>query len=570
MRHFIIGLTAWAALTGAAAAHDLPACTAADFSNLPQASQDEIPTHGGPQSPHLSEPFGALQIFDFYVDYIVDETGHVTCLSPSNLDDTALTPTPERQVFLDTLAGSTFIPFTTEGRPTKVAAATYISEEERPPYHVLPPQGDLSTVEVRLENHGRRSGDGPFTMTVKGDGTVSFLPSPYDSGRIYGPQTYHIPADQVTAMLDLAEKADFWSLRDTYYSYIRPDEPLAGINLNIGPQAVYSRVAIRMGDRQKELRIYDWSYNTGGAPEAARHLMQALAQLARIDLWRGIRPESLSMLEQDGFDFKSPKGCDLLIQLARRENFPDDQIQRLLDDGVSPDCVTQDDQSMLSVDTTLLDTAVEGGRKDLVNKLIAQGALLTDGKMNSVKVTRALIHALAVASPDMVNKIMPYHPDRSFRHRVSLYPHGSKVVTDPIIIFVGRDLGPDISNDDNDLNNGDDDPTPDLIAVTQKLLDAGADINAWDFQGGNLLIHAMYNDQVKFARWLLNHGASPRHKDGSPAWIVTNDDDMTVFMLDAGAADDPRMLADIVTNAERNHEPAVEAWLKAHGKWPAN
>lgn len=339
MRHLVISLTLalGAALSGGASAHDLPNCTRSGVEGLRHVDSEELEAHGGQVVGQTTAAFGALKYFDFFVDYVIDKNGRIACLSAVNIDETPLTPTPERRAFIDALVGTSFTPFLSEGRPAQVLAGTYVREDERPKYHVMPPKGDLAVAVIRLENHGRRSGDGPFTVVIRGDGTVLYTPSRFDDGYWYGPQTYHIAPEQVAAILALAEKADYWSLRETYYYTPFPN---AKHPAPAGPDAYYNRVAITYGGRIKDLRIFDWGNSRGGASEAATHLMADMAVLARVELWHKFDSDTVAQLALDGFDFKSPSNCDRLLKMTRGWILSDEVRRDLKDRGVPDRCIS--------------------------------------------------------------------------------------------------------------------------------------------------------------------------------------------------------------------------------------
>lgn len=548
MRAVIIGLLVWSGLVSTSVADDLPPCPASDFQTFRHVGNDEFEAHGGKDIAPVSEAFGSVKPYDFWIDYVIDETGHVACISAANADDSALTPTPERQAILDNVASLTFTPFLSNGQPTKVWAEHYVTELERPQTHIARPNGDLSTVRIQLENHGHRSPNKAFILVITGDGTVTYTLGDGEPDRLYGPQTYHIPPEQVAAMLDIAEKSDYWSLRDVYRSY------RAGLPA-IFAQNYYSRVAITVGSDSKDLRIYDGAGIQGtGISQDTYQLMYKLADIAKIGLWQNLTADTLAQLEQDGFDFTTEHGGDILLQVAADSRFPDSAVTDLIAKGAPTYHVTTN--YFILPETSLLDAAIAGRRTVMVDDLIARGALLSDGKPDPHKLSRALARAVADAEPDMVAKFLTYHPELTLTTTVHDENDQASVISVPIITLVGEESGLDAHFEAKT-------PLPDLISVTQQLLDAGADINS---QGSeeSLLAKALSAGNMPFVRWLMSKGAVI----DKSVWISYHDEDTTLFLLDNGAQVDSDIWVSIVDDAKHNNETKVIAWLKAHGKWP--
>lgn len=546
----LIGLLLCAA-AGQAAAHNLPPCDYAAIPNLRQAEDYELVKHGNHEVGPVTEAFGSLKSFDFYIDYAIDEAGHVFCLSGAEpgLGNIPLIMTPERQAALDEVASWTFTPFVTDGAPGKVLAQAYVPEVERPAYHILRPAGDPAFVQITLENSGHRTGDGPFTMTIKGDGLVSF-----DGDPMLGSQTYHVPPEQVAAMLDLADQTDFWSLRDTYHARPFDDRP-EFVDIS---QTYYRRVSITLGGRVKALRYFDFGYGGSGASEATQNLMAKMAELGGLELWRQHNEKTIAVLKTDGFDFKSENGGLLLMELAANRQVQDTLVREVMDLGAPTNLI--DTNSVLGA--SFLDEIIDGRRLAMADSMIDHGALLKDGQPDPERVTRALAHAAASGLPELVAKLIAYHPVMTIRssvHGMAMSPaadanDGAQEV--PIIALVGA-YGYDV-------------PAADLIAVTQQFLDAGQDINSkegGEFEEDSVLTNAIGHDQLEFVTWLLSKGAVVRSRD---LLLPSFDEDMTVLLLGSGVTPDEETLATLVDTAQRTEDSKVEAWLKTHGKWPGD
>ncbi|CAL4866567.1 hypothetical protein MMA231_00810 [Asticcacaulis sp. MM231] len=332
-------------------------------------------------------------------------------------------------------------------------------------------------------------------MTITGEGTVIYIPSRFDGGWILGPQTYHIPPQQVAAMLNLAEKADFWSLSDVYRPAPMPEDArFPGMNEALDD--VYRDVEISTENRVKNLRIYD-SGSLNGVPAAADELIYKLAELARRDLWRTFSRETTAQLVQNGFDFRSKRGGELLIRMTASSANSDADIEALLALGAPADYVVT---NHFLLDTALLDAAIKSDRMVFVDKLIAGGALLTDGQTDPVKSARALAHAAANISPMMVAKLLSDHPPLVF-HAKKGSDGLTKMNDIPVITVVGQENSLSFWDTDNSAN------IDDLIKVTEQLLDAGAGINDRGGAGWSLLDNIVHQGNIPFATWLIAHHA---------------------------------------------------------------
>jgi|GEM_PF-2326486 len=410
----------------------------------------------------------------------------------------------------------------------------------------IKPQCDLSFVQIQLESHGRRSGDGPFTMVITGEGTVIYIPSRFDKGWIFGPQSYHIPPERVVAMLDLAQKADFWSLPDTYRPASMPDDPRFPMMKTIVDD-VYRRVEITTRSTVKSLSIYDGP-GSNGASEIADNLMYQLAELSGIRLWHGFSAETMAQLKQNGFDFHSERGGELLIEMTAAPGNSDADIDTLLALGAPADYVTT---SHFLLETGLLDAAIDSGRSAFVDRLIADGALLTGSQPDPIKSARALAHATAATSPEMVSRLLAQHPPLVFRTKAS--GDDAEWNNIPVITLVGQNKAHFFDENTSDISG--------QIAVTQQLLDAGANINDRGANQWSLLDNAVHQGDLPFVSWLIAHHAQVTKE----SFVPVLSDEMTIMLLDTAPQLDNETWHQIAANAK----PKTKAWLKARGKWPA-
>lgn len=336
-------------------------------------------------------------------------------------------------------------------------------------------------------------------------------------------------------MIQAAKGADFWSLRDTY--------PLSAYVVD-GPS--FSTVGITLGGRSKSLN----DDGGEGVPLAGARLFWKIYDLSNAKIWADTSEDTVAELAMSGFDFRSPKAAELLMNVIADPKAPDSLAADLMARGAPQDRVVRG----YPFDASLLNAAISGRRFAMANELIDDGAFLDNGKVDRSRVTRALAHAVQSGSPAMVDRILAFKPALIIRR------NDATQQVDPIITFVR----PSSRADDQQA----------LIAITQSLLNAGADINSRDTFGDSVLNHAANSAADDWLRWLIAHGAEVNGKtdNASPAVGVFGayDEDTIVILLEAGAdISDPETLASLVNAAKFDHQTKVRAWLQAHGKWPA-
>ncbi len=529
-RGVILGLAMWTCLSGAALAQTLPTCDAAQFEGLRQADGRERLAHlvaGPAEAPPLRYAFDAQKDFGFSYRFIIDETGKVTCLSPGwsgEAADGAMTA--QRQAYVAVVASRHYQPFLTGGQPAKVMAQGYIYEEETPGFHVVRPKGDAATAEIDLDWSPHLVNPPGFKMRIKGDGTVTYNPG---RGDLVGVQTYHIPPEQVEAMLAEAEKADFWSLRDAY----APSHPRF--------EGSTSVVTITIGGRTKQLVNAD-----GGIPRDGARLIWKIADLANAGMWWQTNDETVTQMAANGFHFKSKTGHRFLMDTVADPTVPYSVVEDLVARGTPMNGLIRG----YPFDQSLLDAAIDGQRLDMANRMIDQGALR--GKHQKTKSTRALAHAVQSGSPILVEQILAFSPSLSIKR------NDRRRAADPIITLV-RQPYPKRA------------PTQNIIDIIQLLVDHGADINARDSYHYSLLNYASELGDSELVTWLIAKGAevNGRSKNDIPPLFNVLDEDTAVALLDAGAIPTDDELDALVSQAKFNHQIRLETWLKAHGKWPA-
>jgi hypothetical protein len=487
---------------------------------LPKHNSLEMPF----EPPVLSYPFGSLNVYGFELTFVVDTAGKIECtsLKPAyKSEGPAINPV--RQRFLEAVSAWQFKPFVVDGKPVRVTASLSIDEEEQPQTHAAKPEGDPAQVTITQDNWPWIASFRAYHVELHGDGTAIYTPR--DPADPLGPQSYHVDPKAVQALVAKAEKADFWSLRDQYQS------PNAGGK----DWLVLQRLNVTIGGKTKSLT--DMNGDQAGMSKRAEMLQNDVMSAANIDFWQTPGIATLEQLKANGFDFRSARGGYLLLMMMQNRNVKDEAVVALMDLGAPLDA--EDNYN----NETLIEAALRNARTGIGTRLIAAGALMTEGKPDQVKINWAFYAALEACKTNVFDLILPLKPDLTYTD----YAHG-----DEVTVSVIRKLG------GGDLRDA-------CIPIAERLLAMGADINAHTANGSTLL-HEFSLDQA-FASFLLSHGANVNAitSDGQTALGNTYDEDMALMFLENKA--DPRLGQTgkhLRFNISKNHWVRLKLWLQTH------
>jgi hypothetical protein len=283
--------------------------------------------------------------------------------------------------------------------------------------------------------------------------------------------------------------------------------------------------------------ITDESETDSGFPAKAQSLQTDVMQAANIDFWQIPTPTTLKQLAANGYEFHAKPAGRLLLQMTQNSRVKDDAILALMKLGAPQDAAG--DNPYGGGYQSLLEAALANGRTEVSARLITDGTLLTDGKIDRDKVDSAFEQAVRSGRLSAVDQLLRFKPDMA-------YPDKNDPNWKISIIFKLADA----------RGNG-------RLAVAQRLLDAGADVNAKGSDGTTLL-HRTPFDQA-FALFLLQHGAhiNAVNKMGLTPLASTMDENMALLLLTHGAdpkiAKTPEMLR---FNIKNNHWTKVKAWLQ--------
>lgn len=467
----------------------------------------------------LIYPYNGLKMYGFELSVIVSEDGRVACATikpPYRAQDPVMTL--QRRAFLEEVSNWRFDPYFYEGKPSRVAVAFDIAEEEQPRQYRSAPKGDPDQIVIVQENRPWFSSYSPYRVELYGDGRAVY--QSFRKNDPLGRQAYKVESSSVQALLEKAKAADFWSLRDTYKK-----SPNA-----ITHASSSLSLSIALGGQKKS--VTDYSNNDSGKPRALETLHQEVMQAANLNFWEVPGLDTLEQLKTNGFDFQSARAGQFLIETAANPRVEDAVILSLMDLGAPLGHVLYDKDSDKA--RSLLDISLTAGREPVAHRLIGSGALKTSGKTDRNKVNDAFLGAIESGCLALVEIVLPYNPDFS----------------SDAVLYVGRSNAKD----------------EDKISVLKLLLAKGAEINSRDTKGQTLLHEIALTPD--FVAYLIEDGADLNAiaDDGRTPLMMTFLEDTAILMLEKGA--DPRInkTADFLSfNVNRNGWLKVGRWLTEHG-----
>ncbi|HVZ29477.1 MAG TPA: ankyrin repeat domain-containing protein [Asticcacaulis sp.] len=474
----------------------------------------------------IKYPPGAVDTYGFYVWFVVNAEGRVTCASLLSQDrKTPPVMNYKRQAFLDSVGDWRFKPFHDHDETTSVVSLLEVSEEEAPDSHVAMPTGDPAQTTVTFTMHSSFL-YGAYHVELHGDGTAIYSYDDYDDS--IGPQPYHLDPAAVQGLLAKAKTADFWSLPDLYRGW--PNDYWSSVE----------RINITVGGKTKGVTHY--FDGPAGAPKALSDLSGEIMKVARVDFWRYPTLETIAQLKRNGYDFSSASAGHLLQDLTRIKRVKDEVLFTIMDSGAPLDARRY--ESSARGYNSLLDTALAAGRVEMARRLIAAGGLLKKGELDPVKVDHAFGQAIDSGDLAAVELILPFHPSLTYADP-----------DDPTVqVSIIRKLGDDIFCEE---------PS---IAIAQRLIALGADVNA-RLADGTTLLHSCAATPA-FATFLLDHGANVNaaDKEGWTPLASTYDEEVALLLLARGA--DPRLGKTgycLRYYIKHNRWRVVKAWLESHG-----
>lgn len=301
--------------------------------------------------------------------------------------------------------------------------------------------------------------------------------------------------------------------------------------------------------------VVDYVGECVGMPHTVTALEDEVDRVAGTARYVSGTPETLTLLEKDGFDPRSTAGAELAAALALRAGLTSNLdaatsalIELLLDRGVRLDTTIKrpmlwgggDNRpgSRIVLGDWLLSRAIEARNAKLFGKLADRGVL---ARARPAALTE-MLHRGAACSPEIGRALVKAgaEPRRPLAE-------GSALTA------VRKSYGPCEGRSEDEV-----------AAMASALLDLGVSSEARDDLGWTALMGV---DSPALARALLAGHANPnaRDKDGTTPLLSTDDDRVALILLRAGA--NPRVKDEngsVRAQAVKQHMPATLAWLDEH------
>ncbi|MDC8010934.1 ankyrin repeat domain-containing protein [Tahibacter soli] len=501
-------------------------------------SDDEVASHREGSIPPVEydRGDGPGHLWGFEMALRINANGNVDCYRLVNDFGKKAPLNRQRRNWLEKLADVRYRPFA-DGRSAAAIVTENVREVERVESTASPVDVPLDQFVIGLERTACFGSCPSYTVEIRGDGSVTY------KGRAFvdveGEHRYRIPTAEVARLVESMHTKNIWSSKTEYIAPIT-DNPS-------------QTVTIKAGERSH--RIHDYVGEMVGMPVAISEFEREIDAAAKTDRWIRLSVETVDLLDQEGFDFASPEGTALLWRsVAEREGDSDKAVLRLLQRGARDD--GKPSQGAWRQRTgTLLDIALENGKAETADALIANGALETRGQIDRAKVDAAFRAAIKGARLASVQRVWSAAnaatPSLEFDDEDESGKQTAKRV--PVTLLLEKPYGA---------------AKWEGLKIAQWLAAQGCDLHAAAANGDTLLHRAAGAGDVAFVRYLLEEGAdaSTPGKYGLPALGGAANEDVAMLLLDAGS--DLSKLSDHESSfreyATSRHWSRVVAWLDEH------
>ncbi|WP_242165419.1 ankyrin repeat domain-containing protein [Lysobacter sp. M15] len=490
-------------------------------------------------TPTISYAYGTeREIWGFDATVRVDRDGRVVCHSGKDGFDRPQALTPERNAALASLR---YDPFLRDGASVSAIVSEAIREQELPESYRPLPNAPLGEVGITLQRTGCYGTCPSYTVDVRGDGLVNYRGDGYVD--ITGVHRYRIPPADVARLVDSLRKKDLWSLRPAYHAGIT-DNPTYQLTLKLGDQVH---------------RIVDYVGERVGMPHVVSEFEDEVDKVSGAEGFVHLSEDAVERLQREGFRFDSKEGAELLARATANEESRDNKaIVRLVELGAPIAASPQARTEGWLARGTLLEEALQNRRRKLVDLLIAEGALETNGKPDQAKLDAAFRAAIQGGSLDLVQTLWRAgEPDL----RPALYFDNESDEAQgvrqrsPVTLLLSH-------------YGSDEDETWDGMQIAAWLASRGCDLKAAGADGKTLLHIAAKADDAEFVHYLLSQGfdASTLGEYDLPALGSTSNEDVAMLLLEAGTdlskMDDQS--GEFLRYARSNHWQRVVEWLRKH------
>lgn len=339
------------------------------------------------------------------------------------------------------------------GGPVAATNLGEASPQPSPSRHVPFPSGPIETVHVKLERSGCYGSCPSYSVEISGTGHVLFKGDSFVT--FAGEHRRRVPANDVACLVDNFRAADFWSLASKYEAPIT-DSPTYRITFSINGQSK---------------TVTDYVGRAVGMPESVTDLETAIDQTAHTATWIRGDSRTIPALEEEGFDFASPRAARYLASAVAEA--PDPVVFGLLRKHVPVDGRVARDFSDRA-GPTAVEVAALYGRLEILRALIAAGVFDRGGRKLVSATLRASVGSQRL---DVVREVLKYHPDVNGRDE-----YGETAL---MLIFTGAHP-----------HAGDENWPDETVGIIKLLGQAGANPNIANKEGETPLSNAYDEDQI--------------------------------------------------------------------------
>ena len=247
---------------------------------------------------------------------VLKADGYVECMESSSRQSLMLTP--QRRALLRDIKKWRFDPVRVAGKPVRALIEWSVPEKIIFHFHEDMPKALLADMSVTLE----RSLDWPAPskdkLTIHGDGRVNYEASGLFSDA-HGPHNWRISPTEAAALFEKLRVLDVWSAAGNW-RHLVTDTTTSTMTLTVGQQ---SRV------------IDDLDGQVIGMPATVTEAEGDIEAVA--DDLIHLTPRGMTILDNEGFDFSSQLGADLLARVSADKTTTEDTALALLNRGAPPD-----------------------------------------------------------------------------------------------------------------------------------------------------------------------------------------------------------------------------------------
>jgi len=369
-----------------------------DAAPVPQCSREELKGYAAPPEataahrqfalPFIAYPAQSQMAgdWDWHLTLMIDPDGHVACYANRDKDGKAYRLNAPRQKIIQELGNWHYLPFEKDGTPAAAIVSESIDEWRVPEHHTPMPEVPMEQVHITLERTACFGACPTYRVELSGNGQVTYVGG--DIVDVDGTHNFNVSVRDLEAMLRSIRERDIWSI--PYENTMVQDAPGCELTLTMGGESH----RIQCG------------YSAAGYAPAYADLLKQLEGMAKTTGWISLSKETISQLQAENFDFHSAAAGKILFRAIVHRSTRDEQAMlQLIQLGAPLDEDDGNGAVFEYVGMSVIDTALIRRRSNLIEPLIAAGALDTNGVRDQAKIDSAFVAAILGGDLDLIKKI---------------------------------------------------------------------------------------------------------------------------------------------------------------------